>query len=138
MAKTLQVFVGFFLVIFSFASFAGDEVSAVTVDGATTVDAAQAKALFDEEVLFIDVRKDQDWDAGRIPGAVHLELKKVLSKEALLEEMSADEKVVFYCNGEKCLRSSKAAAKAVEWGFSNVHYFRLGFPAWKAAGYPVE
>ena len=53
-------------------------------------------------------------------------------------EAGKDEAVVIYCNGEKCMRSSKACAQAVEWGFTNISYFRDGFPAWKAAGYPTE
>ena len=114
-------------------------VSPETIDGATTVDAAMAKKLFDEEVLFVDVRKDSDWDAGRIPGAVHLDNKKgVFSEASLSEEIGKDEKVVIYCNGPKCMRSSKGCTSAVAWGFTNVYYFRGGFPEWKAAGFPVE
>lgn len=115
-----------------------EELSPETVSGATTVDAAQAKQLFDNEALFIDTRKDKDWDAGRIPGAEHLDVKKALTAESLAELAGKDEAIVMYCNGHKCLRSSKAAAMAVEWGYSKVYYFRDGFPAWKAAGYPVE
>ncbi len=109
-----------------------------TVEGAITIDASEAKKLFDDGVLFIDVRKDKDWQAGRIPGAEHLELKKVFSKETLSELVEQDQRVVLYCNGEKCMRSSKATAKAVSWGFKNVYYFRGGLPAWKVAKYPVE
>lgn len=109
-----------------------------TVAGAVTVDATQAKKLFDEEVAFIDVRKDKDWTAGRVPGAIHLELKKVFTEESLGEVVNKDDAVVIYCNGSKCLRSSQASAKAVAWGFTRVHYFRDGLPAWTAAKYPVE
>ncbi|MCK4706896.1 MAG: rhodanese-like domain-containing protein [Gammaproteobacteria bacterium] len=112
--------------------------SPLTISGATTIDATQAKALFDKEVIFIDVRKNIGWDAGRIPGAEHLELKKILSKESLGKLVKKDQEVVFYCNGPKCLRSSKASAKAVAWGFTKVQYFRDGIPAWIAAKYPVE
>lgn len=129
------------ILIFAFFplyAFAGDELSPKTVDGATTVDAAQAKSLFEQEVAFIDVRKSSDWEAGRVPGAIHLELKKVFNEAALMEEVAKDEPVVFYCNGEKCMRSSEATKSAVGWGYSKVHYFRDGFPAWKAAGYPIE
>jgi rhodanese-related sulfurtransferase len=49
-----------------------------------------------------------------------------------------DQEVVLYCNGTSCMRSSEASAKAVGWGFAKVHYYRLGFPDWKAAGFPVE
>lgn len=127
-----------FFALFPLFALAEEAVSPKTVEGATTVDAATAKSLFDKEVAFVDVRKNSDWEAGRIPGAIHLELKKVLSDESLGEEVAKDEPVVFYCNGEKCMRSSEASKAAVSWGYSKVYYFRDGFPAWKAAGYSIE
>ena len=114
------------------------EVSPVTIEGATTVDTAKARELFDQEVAFVDVRKNTDWDAGRVPGAIHIELKSVYSEDSLAAEVPKNEPLVIYCNGEKCLRSSDASNKAVAWGWSNVYYYRDGFPAWKANGNPVE
>jgi len=114
------------------------KVSPKEVAGAKTVSAGEAKKLFDKGVKFIDVRKGSDWDAGRIPGAVHIELKKKLNEKSLSAAVAKDKDVVIYCNGEKCMRSSKASVKAVGWGYSKVYYFRDGFPAWKSAGYPVE
>ena len=114
------------------------KVSPETVAGATTVDVAKAKELFDKGVIFVDVRKDKDWAAGRIPDAVHIELKKVLSEATLGKEVKKDQPLVIYCNGASCMRSSKASAKAVGWGYKKVYYFRHGIPAWKAAGYPTE
>jgi len=114
------------------------EVSPQSIDGAVTVDTAEAKAMFDQEVAFVDVRKDSDWDAGRIPGAIHLDIKSKFSEESLAGEIEKGESVVIYCNGASCMRSSDASAMAVGWGFSRVHYYRDGFPAWKAAGNPVE
>lgn len=112
--------------------------SPMSVEGATTVDTAEAKKLFDDEVAFVDVRKDSDWDAGRVPDAIHIELKKKYSADSLGAKVKKDEPVVIYCNGASCLRSSVASKKAVEWGFSKVYYYRDGFPAWKAASHPVE
>ena len=127
------------------SAFAADEFklksgkrSPETVTGATTVDAEKAKKLFDKEVIFVDVRKDKDWQAGRIPGAYHLELKKMFNKDSLSNLVNSNASVVFYCNGPKCLRSSKSSQKAVSWGFRKVYYFRGGLPAWRKAGYPVE
>jgi len=130
----------FIILLFSIttAATAGDKISPASIDGATTVDTAKAKALFDKGVIFIDVRKDKDWGAGRVPDAVHIELKKVLSEATLSKEVKKDQEAVIYCNGEKCMRSSKASAKAVGWGFTKIYYYRDGFPAWKAAGHPVE
>ncbi len=128
----------FFTILFNASIWAASE-SPMTVDGATTVNASEAKTLFDSQALFVDVRKDSDWDAGRIPGAVHLDNKKgAFTEAALANEISKDEKVVIYCNGPSCPRSAKGSESAVSWGFKNVYYFRDGYPAWKAAGYPVE
>ncbi len=108
------------------------------VAGATTVDAAQAKKLFDQEALFVDLRKENMWNSGRIPGAVWLDMKTAFNQEALEAEAKKDEVLVFYCSGVRCPRSAKACVKALEWGYTKVNYFRGGFPAWKNAGYPVE
>lgn len=111
----------------------------LTVDGAVTVSPSEAKALFDQGALFIDPRTDADFEAGRVPGAVHLSLKQGGFSEASLAEVaSKDEPLVFYCNGIKCGVSGKACGKAVAWGYTNIHYFREGFPGWEAADYPVE
>ena len=134
---TTMVVLGMMLLAPS-AAMAGKKESPAAVDGATTVNAAIAKELFDRGVPFVDVRKGKDWDAGRIPGAIHLDVKKVLSDETLAKVAGKDQEVTLYCNGPKCMRSSKASTKAVGWGYQKVYYFRDGFPAWKAAGYPVE
>ena len=120
------------------ASEMSDKPSPESVDGATTVDATAAKALFDQGALFVDVRTAKGFDAGRIPDAVLLDLKKNFTKESLGAEAAAGDPIVIYCNGINCWRSAKAAKKAIAWGYTQVNYFRGGFPAWKKAGYPVE
>jgi len=128
----------FMMIMTPQARAAPDYVSPETVPGATTIGTAQAKNLFDSGALFIDVRNDADWEAGRIPGAVHLELDNVLTKASLSAVARPDQEVVMYCNGTKCPRSSQAAASAVKWGFTRVYYYRLGLPDWRGASYPVE
>lgn len=115
-----------------------DNFSPLIIDGVTTIDTKKAKSLFDDGVLFVDICKDSDWDSGRIPDALHLELNNQFTAKNLAAEIYEYEELVCYCNGPECLRSSECAAKAVEWGFSSVYYYREGFPAWQAAGYPVE
>lgn len=117
---------------------AAKKISPKKVSGAITVDAKEAKKLFDKGVVFIDVRKDKDFAAGRVPDAVHIELKKVYSKDTLAKAVKPNQAVVIYCNGHSCMRSSHATEKAVAWGYKKVYYFRDGFPAWKKHGYPVE
>jgi len=115
-----------------------DEVSPTEITGATTVDATAAKTLFDRGVSFVDVRSDEDWSLGYIPGAVHLDSDDAFGEESLSAAVAREQEVVIYCMGPRCLRSSEACAKAVSWGFTQVFYFREGFPAWKASGYPFE
>lgn len=136
MLRFLKLFV--FAVVFAMATPVIAAESPMTIAGATTVDTAKAKALFDKEVLFLDVRKDSDWNAGRVPGAEHLELKKVLTADSMGGIVKKGQEVVIYCNGASCMRSSAASTKAVGWGFTKVYYYRDGFPGWKSAGYPVE
>lgn len=112
--------------------------SPMAVAGAETVDTAKVKALFDAGVVFVDVRNGTDWEAGRIPGSHHLELKSNFNEAKLSGAVAKDKPVVIYCNGDKCLRSSEASAAAVGWGFKVVKYYRDGIPAWKSAGHPTE
>ncbi len=109
-----------------------------TINGAKTVSVEQAKELFYQKALMLDVRRPKGWDAGRIPGALNLEAKKALTMDALAQIATKDEAIVMYCNGPKCSRASIGVKKAVEWGYSNVYYFRDGLPAWQNAGFPVE
>ena len=109
-----------------------------SVEGAATASAEQVKAMFDESVVFVDVRNPRLYARKHIPGAHHLDLKSAFDKASLEALVDHDEPVVIYCSGLKCSRSSRAAAFAVSWGFKNVHYFRGGIVEWKNAGYPVE
>jgi adenylate cyclase len=68
------------------------------VKGATTVDVATAKALFDRGVPFVDVRGNSPWAKGHIPGAVHLEPYSVFSKIELSKIVKKDDEVVIHCS----------------------------------------
>ena len=120
-----------------------DYTSPTSVAGAETVSTKQAYDLWRDRVTFVDVRSNTDWDAGRIPGARHInndpggEVQN-LSASRLSEIAAKDDPLVIYCNGVGCDRSSWGAALAATWGWSEVYYFREGYPAWETAGYPVE
>ena len=119
------------------ASGQDDAESPKEVPGAVTIDVATARILFGRGVKFVDVR-GPSWNLGHIPGATHLFLKGNFGETSLASVARKNEEVVFYCMGPSCLLSSKACAQAVSWGYEKVYYFRGGFPAWQAAGNPVE
>ncbi len=126
--------------VLSISTWVQAAVSPMTVEGATTVNAAEAKKLWEDGAIFLDTRKAADWEAGHIPEAIHMDRKNpaVYNTESLQKLAAKDEPIVSYCNGERCLRSSKTAADLVKLGYKNVYYFRDGFPAWNDAGYPIE
>lgn len=136
--KTLSriLFAVFFLLLA--ASAWADKSSPERIGGAVTVNGDEAAKLFNQHSKFIDVRADIDWDAGRVPGAVHLNLAADFNEANLFKVVPKDQPLVIYCNGLKCMRSSQASALAVKWGFKKVFYYRSGFPDWKSRGYPVE
>ena len=56
------------------------------------------------------------------PGAILLDLKADFTRENLSKLANKDDPIVIYCEGHKCLRSSKACSMAVTWKFTQVNY----------------
>jgi rhodanese-related sulfurtransferase len=130
-----------FCTIIGFSQFSyANKVSPLEVPGAKSVNVQEVKELWMKGILCIDPRSKSDWEAGRIPGALHMMSKSEhYSAETVLRFTgSYDVPVISYCNAENCLRAANLARDLVSWGFTNVYYFRDGFPAWKNAGYPYE
>lgn len=107
------------------------------VEGTISTSSAQAKELYDQGAVFVDVRNPRLYAKKHIPGAFHLDLKYNFDEDKLAAVAKKDQPVVIYCSGVKCSRSYRASEKAVSWGYSKVHYFRGGIVEWKKAGYPV-
>ena len=110
-----------------------------TVAGTVKVDIADAKRLHAQGVLFVDVRSVRQFNKRHIPGAINLYVKDSFTEQSLLEHLtSKQDPFVIYCNGAHCSLSYKAATKAVNWGFTGVHYFRDGARGWRLDGNPLE
>jgi len=108
-----------------------------SVDGATTVTAAEVKALQDAGTSIVDVRNPRLYARRHIPGSHHLDLKDAFNEASLAEVVARDEPVVICCSGITCSRSTTATRKAVSWGYEKVYFFRGGITEWRKAGYPV-
>ena len=83
--------------------------------------AEEAKQRMDEnsEAIVLDVRTQEEYDQGHIPGAV------CLPNEFITEDMpfpfAKDTELLLYCRSGR--RSAEAAEKLRELGFSNVYDF---------------
>ncbi len=97
--KQLRLVVSLVVLALSLASVVDAQESPLRVEGATTIQAAKAKTLFDRGVPFVDVRNDDTFEAGHIPGATHLDLFTAFNKAYLLKVSAKDKEVVIYCAG---------------------------------------
>ncbi|CAN5117428.1 molybdopterin-synthase adenylyltransferase MoeB [soil metagenome] len=100
------------------------------------VDATHARQLIDEgEPVIVDVREQEEWDEGHIPGAVHIPRGHLESRIERAAPESA-RPVVIYCSGGS--RSAFAAKTLGEVGYEDVVSLAGGFTDWKRNGFPVE
>jgi ArsR family transcriptional regulator len=90
--------------------------------------------LREGSVMLLDVRPDDEYGLGHLPGALNIPLGQL---EQRLAELPRKQEIVAYCRGPYCVLSFEAVAALRAHGF-NVRRFEDGFPEWKAAGLPVE
>ena len=88
-----------------------------------------------EKLLLVDTREDNEWDNGRVAGAVHLG-KGIIERD--MESLVPDKgrEIILYCGGG--FRSALAADNLQKMGFTNVVSMDGGWRRWKALGYPTE
>lgn len=100
------------------------------------IDAVSACRLADSgDVVWIDVREREEWEAGTVPGAVHVPRG---SLESRIESVVPDRErpLVLYCASGN--RSALAARTLQELGYRSVRSLAGGFNDWKRNGNPFE
>ena len=86
------------------------------------------------DVVILDVRPEDEYGLGHLPGALNIPLRQL---EQRLSELPRKREVIAYCRGPYCVLSFEAVAELRARGFK-VRRFEAGFPEWKAAGLPIE
>jgi rhodanese-related sulfurtransferase len=81
----------------------------------------------------LDVRPEDEFRQGHVPGALNIPLSQL---EQRLAELPVDREVVAYCRGPWCVLSFEAVAVLRQRGYQ-VRRLEDGFPEWKVAGLPV-
>jgi rhodanese-related sulfurtransferase len=84
------------------------------------------------DVQLIDVREPYEWEAGRLPGARHIELERLASKAATIDR---ERPVVFYCRVGA--RSGMAASAFRRAGY-DARSMDGGITAWAERGLPLD
>lgn len=94
---------------------------------------ALAERVAAGDVVVLDVRGQDEWDTGHIPGALHIPLGRLASR---LEEVPRDRVVVTHCRTGG--RSGIAASLLRANGIEHVVNHAGGIVDWRARHHPVE
>jgi rhodanese-related sulfurtransferase len=86
------------------------------------------------EVIVLDVRPLEEYQAGHIPGAISVPLAELKKK---LTELPRDREIVAYCRGPYCVLAIEAVEMLRKKGFTATR-LEDGVPDWLARGLPVE
>ncbi len=97
----------------------------------TDIDPASAHGLIDDGAFLLDVREDDEWNAGHAPQAVHVAMGSVADR---IDEIPADRIVVCVCRVGG--RSGAVANALAEAGY-DVRNLDGGMLAWEAADFTV-
>ena len=91
------------------------------------------RRLRDGDVILLDVRPEEEYRAGHIPGAIGVP-PAVLERR--LAELPRDRDIVAYCRGPYCLFSLEAVRLLRQYGY-RARRLALGLADWRAQGLPV-
>ncbi len=98
------------------------------------VDALARRLASDDGVLVLDVRDDDEFERGHIPGSLHVPYGHLLER---LGELPRDRTIAAVCSGGK--RSGLAASLLQREGYDSViHVAHGGTGTWQRRGHPVE
>ena len=100
------------------------------------IDANQTRERIETgEPVVVDVREQDEWDEGHIPGAVHVPRGHL---ESRIDRLAPDtaRPVVVYCSAGN--RSAFAAKTLADLGYEDVVSLAGGFTDWKRNGFPVQ
>lgn len=101
----------------------------------TTVQQIKARLDLGEKFHLVDVREESEWQAGHLPGAIHLG-KGVIERDIEGRIPDLDAEIVLYCGGG--YRSALAAESLQKMGYTRVVSMDGGIRGWKEAGYALE
>jgi rhodanese-related sulfurtransferase/DNA-binding transcriptional ArsR family regulator len=87
-----------------------------------------------ENVVLLDVRPEEEYEAGHIANAVSIPFDK-LSKR--LKELPKNKEIIAYCRGPFCVFADEAIQLLLKNKFK-AKRLEEGFPDWKLKGLPIE
>ena len=88
-----------------------------------------------EKFVLVDVREDNEWAAGHLPGSIHLG-KGIIERDIEKAVPDAAAKIILYCGGG--FRSALVADNLQKMGYRNAISLDGGWRALKESGVELE
>ena len=88
-----------------------------------------------EKFTLVDVREDNEWARGHLPGAIHLS-KGIIERDIERTVPDKSTALVLYCGGG--FRSALVADNLKRMGYTHCISMDGGWRAWTEAGFPTE
>ncbi|MEX2366120.1 MAG: rhodanese-like domain-containing protein [Pseudohongiellaceae bacterium] len=88
-----------------------------------------------DDVVIVDVRSSYEYDTLHVKGAVNVSIgdDDFVDRMQQLRGANPGKPLVTYCNGKTCMKSYKAARKALQRGVENILSFDAGIMDWAQA-----
>jgi rhodanese-related sulfurtransferase len=86
-----------------------------------------------DKLVVLDVRPQEEYEAGHLPGAVSIPLEQLKKR---VKELPKSKQIVAYCRGPLCALAPDASRYLKSKGY-RVKRLAEGAPDWEAAGYPL-
>lgn len=99
------------------------------------IDGYKKLAEAGDDFVLVDVREDNEWQAGHAAGATHLG-KGIIERDIESKVPDKGKKLVLYCGGG--FRSALAAEALQKMGYTKAISLDGGWRAWQQAGLPTE
>ena len=93
----------------------------------------EAHQYYQDGAFILDVRTQEEWDEGHIPGATLIPLDELGMR---LSELPQDEEIIIICRSGN--RSAVGRDTLLNAGFESVTSVAGGFNQWVANGFPAE
>jgi len=100
----------------------------------TTVADVKRRMDGGEKFLLVDVREDNEWANGHLPGAVHMG-RGIIERDIETSIPDTGTKMILYCGGG--FRSALVADNLQKMGYTNVESMDGGWKGWISAGLPT-
>ena len=111
-----------FLLLLLLTGCGGTASNASSEDGYQQISQEEAKEMMDtQDVIFLDVREQDEYDSGHIPGAVLLPVGTIDEETAAEVIPEKDSTVLVYCRSGN--RSKTASSALAELGYTNIYEF---------------